>query len=239
MESKLELAILPQPTESTCGPTCLHAVYNYYGDRMDLDSLVGEVNQLEDGGTMAVMLGVHALQRGYKATIYTYNLRVFDPSWFRSPEIDIPAKLREQLKVKKKKRLDFATHGYLEFFNLGGKLLFEDLTPKLIRRFLNEGIPIITGLSATYLYHDMRELPNCEYDDLRGEPAGHFVLLSGYHKENRTVLLADPLAPNPVRGKEQYYEVGIERLIGAIFLGILTYDANLLIIEPQEEGEHS
>ncbi|HMX62509.1 MAG TPA: cysteine peptidase family C39 domain-containing protein, partial [Candidatus Sumerlaeota bacterium] len=131
MESKLELAILPQPTESTCGPTCLHAVYNYYGDRMDLDSLVGEVNQLEDGGTMAVMLGVHALQRGYKATIYTYNLRVFDPSWFRSPEIDIPAKLREQLKVKKKKRLDFATHGYLEFFNLGGKLLFEDLTPKL------------------------------------------------------------------------------------------------------------
>ncbi|MCC6547702.1 peptidase-C39 like family protein [Candidatus Sumerlaeota bacterium] len=239
MESKLELAILPQPTESTCGPTCLHAVYNFYGDSLDLDSLVGEVSQLEEGGTMAVMLGVHALQRGYKATIYTYNLHVFDPSWFRSRDEDIPAKLREQLKVKRRRRLDFATHGYLEFFNLGGVLKFEDLTPKLIRKYLNERKPIITGLSATYLYHDMRELPNCEYDDLRGEPAGHFVLLSGYHKENRTVSVADPLAPNPVRGVEQYYEVGIERVIGAIFLGILTYDANLLIIEPHEEGEHS
>ncbi|MEO8376080.1 MAG: C39 family peptidase [Candidatus Sumerlaeota bacterium] len=234
MEAKLELAILPQPTESTCGPTCLHAVYRYYGDELSLDTIVGEVSQLDEGGTMAMMLAIHALQRGYKATIYTYNMRVFDPSWFRNPDTDIPGKLREQLKVKKKKRLDFATQGYLEFFNLGGKLKFEDLTPKLIRKFLNEGRPIITGLSATYLYHDMREMPDCTYDDLRGEPAGHFVLLSGYHKEARTVSLADPLAPNPVRGDVQYYEVGIERVIGAIFLGILTYDANLLIIEPDE-----
>jgi hypothetical protein len=35
--------------------------------------------------------------------------------------------------------------------------------------------------------------------------------------------------PNPL--KSQYYNVSFERLIQAILLGIVTYDANLLIIE--------
>lgn len=235
MDTKLEFQILAQPDESTCGPTCLHALYRYYGENDSLPQIISEVNQLEEGGTMGVMLAVHALRRGYTAKIYTYNMRVFDPSWFKNPETDIPAKLEQQLKIKKQKnRLQFATGGYLEFFKLGGKLLFQDLTPKLIRKYLNMDIPILTGLSSTYLYHDMRELPNTEYDDLRGEPSGHFVVLSGYHKEDRVVRVADPLSPNPWRGSEQYYDVPIERVIGAIFLGILTYDCNLVIIEPDD-----
>jgi hypothetical protein len=36
------------------------------------------------------------------------------------------------------------------------------------------------------------------------------------------------------RGKGQLYSVGFGRLINSIMLGILTYDANLLIIEPKK-----
>ena len=43
--------------------------------------------------------------------------------------------------------------------------------------------------------------------------------------------VADPYQPNPA--KERYYEVGINRLICSILLGVLTYDANLLVISPQ------
>ena len=32
VEAKLHLDILPQPDDSTCGPTYLHAVYRYWGD---------------------------------------------------------------------------------------------------------------------------------------------------------------------------------------------------------------
>jgi hypothetical protein len=44
-------------------------------------------------------------------------------------------------------------------------------------------------------------------------------------------MIADPLRPNPV-SDSRYYEAPIDRVVGAILLGILTYDANLLIIEP-------
>ena len=84
MTSKMHFAleILPQPDQFTCGPTCLQAVYRYFGDSVPLPKVIDEIPQLEDGGTLAVVMACHALARGYQATIYTYNVNVFDPTWF-------------------------------------------------------------------------------------------------------------------------------------------------------------
>jgi hypothetical protein len=66
-----------------------------------------------------------------------------------------------------------------------------------------------------------------------GLPAGHFVVLSGYRETSREVRVADPWHPNPV-SKEGQYWVGMSRLVNSILLGILTYDANLLIIDKKK-----
>ncbi len=182
------------------------------------------------------MLGCHALKRGYQAKIYTYNLQVFDPVWFQN-KTDIPSKLSKQIKHKTNRRLRTSTNAYLEFFKLGGKVLFEDLTPSLIRKYLNRSTPILTGLSSTYLYHSARErVSDCKEDDIQGEPTGHFVILCGYDKEKKSVLVADPYKHNPLSDK-QLYPVHAHRLIGAILLGIVTYDANLLIIERTKDAK--
>ena len=47
------------------------------------------------------------------------------------------------------------------------------------------------------------------------------------------MYVADPVEPNPL-GKDKLYSVGFGRLINSIMLGILTYDANLLVIEPKK-----
>jgi hypothetical protein len=233
METRITLEMLPQPCETTCGPTCLHAVYRFYEDDISLPRVIAEVESLEDGGTLDVLLACHALRRGYRATITTYNLEVFDPTWFRPVTADLRAKLRLQAKAKKKKKLAFATRAYLEFLDLGGRLQFKDLTAGLLRTSLKQGKPILCGLSATYLYRCAREIgPQQDYDDVRGFPSGHFVVLSGYDMVQRTVLVTDPLLQNPM-DKGHYYEVGIDRLICSILLGVLTYDANLLVIEPK------
>jgi len=238
MKPPLQLDILPQPDDTTCGPTCLHAVYRYYGEDLPLDRVITEARSLEGGGTLAVFLACHALRRGFRARIYTYNLQVFDPTWFVPERRDLRERLRAQLQYKDTPRLRTATQGYLEFLELGGELRYEELTTKLIRRYLKRETPILTGLSATYLYQSAREYgPLDEHDDLRGEPAGHFVVLSGYKKKARLVAIADPLHPNPL-APSQYYEVAIDRVLSAILLGVLTHDANLLVIE-SPRGRHS
>ena len=233
MELRLRLDMLAQPDETTCGPTCLHSVYRFYGEEVPLQRMIDEVPRLEEGGTLAVHLACHALKRGYSAAIYTYNLQVFDPTWFLPGAPDMRQRLEAQMQSKQSKKLRIATHAYLEFLDLGGHLRFEDLTAGLVWRYLNRGIPILTGLSATYLYRSAREKgARMDYDDIAGEPSGHFVVLCGYDREERSVLIADPLLPNPVSETNQYV-VNIDRLVCSILLGILTYDDNLLIIKPR------
>jgi hypothetical protein len=235
MKALLPLDIAPQPDEITCGPTCLQAIYSYYNDPISLEQTIAEVPMLEGGGTLAVLLANHALRRGYRATIYTYKLQLFDPTWVDLPAPALTNKLRLQAACKKDPKLLTATDAYLQFLELGGQLRAKDLNGSLLRGFLNQGVPIITGLSATYLYRSAREYgSNCDYDDVRGEPSGHFVVLYGYDREARTVHIADPLKSNPMTGT-QNYTASIDRVINAILLGVLTYDANLLIIQPAKE----
>jgi hypothetical protein len=227
----LRVPLQTQPTDTSCGPTCLQAVYAYYGDEIPLRELMTEVGSLETGGTFATMLGLHALQRGYKATIYTFNLRVFDPTWFPAKRKRLLKKLHEQVRVRHGKRR-LAAQSYVEFLERGGELRFEDLTGALIRRYLRRQQPILTGLSATFLYRCPREIPEtCADDDVNGEPLGHFVILSGYDSRRRLVSVADPFEANPLSA-DRSYEVSMERLINAILLGVLTYDGNLLMVRP-------
>lgn len=228
----LGFVVEQQPDDVTCGPACLHGVYRHYGDELPLEEIVADVHTLEQGGTLDVFLANHALKRGYDATILTYNLDVFDPSWFALPNEAIRERLAAQAKVKPWSRLQIATRGYDEFLRLGGKLELLDLEPSLLRRYIDRG-PVITGLSATYLYRAVRDIPETNVDDdVRGEPVGHFVVLTGHRRGAREILIADPLETNPLV-RTRYYAVQVQRLIGAILLGVMTYDANLLVIEPK------
>lgn len=229
--ARLALKILTQPNDTTCGPTCLHAVYEYYGEPVPLERIIEEVPALQEGGTLAVFLACHALRRGFKATILTYNLDLFDPTWFDLPAGKLAGKLQQQMEAKPNPKLRLATEGFLEYLQLGGEVRFEDLTSRVVRRYLKRGQPILTGLSATYMYRTAREFgPHCDYDDVLGEPSGHFVLLCGYDPGKREVLVADPLDPNPLSDRH-IYPIGMDRVLGAIMLGIVTYDANLLVLE--------
>ena len=228
---RLPVEILAQPDELTCGPTCLHAVYRYWDDDEPLAGVIARTQRYEHGGTFAVFLACDALRKGYRATIYTYNVTVFDPTWFARPGANIAERLERQREAKSDARLQHATQGYLDFLRLGGTLRFVDLSRYLIRGILRRKLPIITGLSSTYLYRTAREYgPDDVPDDVRGWPAGHFVVIAGYDRPARKFLVADPYAKNPYSPK--IYWLNVDRVVGAVLLGIVTHDANLLVIHP-------
>ena len=221
-----------QPDDTTCGPTCLHAVYRHFGDEADLDELLSQVPSLEGGGTLGVLLACHALARGYQVRIMTWNLQIFDPTWFEEDAPPMRERLLARAEAKGDPKLAFSCRAYVEFLDAGGKLEFTDLEPALLRHFLKRGLPVLTGLSASFLYREARERgEDNQPDDVAGDPAGHFVVLTGYRPVTREVLVSDPLHPNPL-AKVHTYPVPIQRVIGAIYLGVLTHDANMVVLEP-------
>ncbi len=231
--TELSFDISAQPDLTTCGPTCLQAVYRYFDDPISLEQVIDQARALETGGTLGALLGVHALRRGYRAVLYSYNLEVFDPTWFRLTRREMAERMRRRIAAKPDRpRLETATRAYLEFLELGGEIRCVDLSPKLIRRLLDDECPVLTGLSATWLYNESREVGETNTpDDISGEPAGHFVVLCGYDWRSAKVSVADPLQPNAL-AEDGLYAVPMHRLITAVLLGVLTYDANFLQIRP-------
>lgn len=120
MGVQLNLRMLDQPDDDSCGPTCLHAVYQYYGASESLHGIISEIESLDKGGTLGVVLANHALQKGYKVTLFTYNLMIFDPTWF-SRGTDLAAKLEQRYKFTKKRKQKFAIRQYRQFLRNGGK----------------------------------------------------------------------------------------------------------------------
>jgi hypothetical protein len=151
----------------------------------------------------------------------------------RFPQVDLVDKLKRQIQVKEGRKLQLACRAYAKFISAGGEIRMHDLNKALLRHFLAQELPILTGLSSTYLYLAARERQrDMKPDDLRGTPTGHFVVLCGEKPPpKKLVRVADPYLPNPF-AKDHYYDVSFDRLICAILLGVLTYDANLLIIYP-------
>ena len=223
--------IKPQPTESSCGSTCLQAIYAYHNNAITLDKIMSEIVELKTGGVLGAQLGIHALDQGYRAQIYTHNLRVFDPTWFQLTRDQLLQKLTLQIDVNKSERITIASALYHEFILKGGEVLLETLSPLFLRDLLVKNGPIITGLSSTYLYRSKREFGDlCDYDDVRGEPQGHFVVITGMSQDGQTALIADPHEHNPV-GDGQMYSVSTIELINSILTGVITYDANLIVIQ--------
>ncbi|MCX7116205.1 MAG: peptidase-C39 like family protein [Gammaproteobacteria bacterium] len=235
----IPLQIRTQPDDETCGPTSLHAIYQHYGLPISLEQIIQEVERSVSGGTLAPLLGKHALHNQFACTLYVNNLNLFDPTWFENehtPASFLIKKLRAQRAYQRGRATIQASHAYENFLEMGGCIRFRTLNISLFKKYFEQNIPILTGLSATYLYQCAREWTTpegeCVYDDVRGAPCGHFVVLCGYDEKKRLVVVADPHRENPI-SHNNYYKVSISRLINAIMLGVYTFDANLLVIQPQ------
>lgn len=220
-----------QPSPTTCGQTCLHAIYDWYDKEVTLEQVVEAVPTLHEGGTLAVHLGLDALTRGYKSKLYSCNLRVLDPTWFPSKRNLLIEKLADSRQVRTNKKEKIELEALEAFVRHGGKLTMEALTRNLLRKHLKRKEPLLTGLSSTFLYGDKREIPDTgKPDDLAGKPEGHFVVLHGFDQTSNRVTVHDPYPHTPF-GVDHCYPIHIDRLINAILLGVLTHDANILVIQ--------
>jgi hypothetical protein len=228
-----------QPDDVTCGPTCLRKVYNFFGVDVELTEVLGELDRNEDGGTLAVFLGISAISRGFHARIYSYDLRIFDPTWSSLETDELLEKLHLRIPHLKTAKAIRAAKAYLRFLEQGGRIAFDELNPTLLKRILDRNRPVLAGLSATHLYRMSRERHEPETgalvdDDVAGEPVGHFVVIVGYEHWGRRFSVRDPSAHVPLSADGRQV-VDAHRLINAILLGDLTYDAVLLELWPTRQ----
>ncbi|HEU0052690.1 MAG TPA: hypothetical protein VFQ39_05915, partial [Longimicrobium sp.] len=125
-----------QPDDVTCGPTCLRKVYHFYGLEVEVEDVIGELERNEDGGTLAVYLGISALRRGYRARIFSYDLRIFDPTWADLPPATLAEKIHARFPYLRDAKRLAAARAYIRFLEMGGEMAFAELTPGLLKEII-------------------------------------------------------------------------------------------------------
>ncbi len=228
-----ELAVqrMIQPDLVSCGPTCLYQVARYHGDSRSLSEFLRKVKRNPDGGTLAVYIGNAAIELGYRATLYPFGVRVFDPTWWELPKAQLRERLARRMLLRPHAEHDMYL-AWQEFLDRGGKISFHELTPELLVRSIDAGHPLIGGMSATWFYREPREMPeDGREDDVAGEPSGHFVVIAGYSGGGLHFHVRDP-HPEVADGGGRH-PVAAARLTTAILLGDTTHDAVLLEVAPR------
>lgn len=211
-----------QPTDESCGPTALDAVYRHYGEDFGLSTLVAEVGTTIGGGTTAAMLGIDAISRGFSAAIRDFSPGLFDPSWDGLPVDRLYGKLSESAatSVGKKRQV---LESYMTFIEAGGLIDLGPWEPGILLEELRHG-PAICGLCCNSLYRSPRERfvdGKCIVDDLRGGPCGHFVVTE--LADNGRIAVHDPWDADVTVMDES-------RLAMAILLGSTTLDSYVLAV---------
>ena len=105
------------PDDVTCGPTCQNKVYHFYRRDVPLEEVSKGIDRDQEGGTLAVNLGLAALGRGFHARIFSYNLRLFDPSWAGLRRDALAEKLRLRIPHLREEKSVRAAKAYVEYLD--------------------------------------------------------------------------------------------------------------------------
>jgi hypothetical protein len=222
---------LAQQDEVSCGAACLAQVLHYYGIEASQTELAERIRRTEEGGTLAVFIGLLAQDLGLRVRLHPLGLRHFDPTWWNLSRRAILQKLTARGEAL---GMSEELEGWITLLERGGKVGFGPLERQRLVRILARHRPVIAGLSATWLYRETRHDPSTNQpDDVAGQPVGHFVVVTGYERRGRRFLINDPYPDIPL-GAEGVYTLPARRLITAILMGDATRDAVLLEIWPKD-----
>lgn len=213
------MEILKQPTDDTCGATTLHAMYQHLGLDVPIDILVNTITQFPNGGTADAYLAMDALERGLKVSVYTSNIRVFDPSWIGLPQEQLADRLHKFSEyIKDKDEIVSQIAGLFSMFiRKGGRVNINIDDMGSLKAVLKHG-PVIAGVSYDWLMCEERE---------NGGLTGHFIVVDSYDEESDTFTISDPWD-----GKNgQHYKVRYDLMNKALLLGTLTNDGSFIRIE--------
>lgn len=179
-------------------------------------------------GTFMPYLGLYAMNAGFKSTITTHNINVFDPTWFKLSTKEINSKLERRSKEKDvPHEYQKESVAYSKYLAAGGGLKFDYIRPELLIKNLDQKKPIILDVCSTMLHikHRKNRVAD-EYSDVSGMPMYHAIVVSGFVKgqsaKDDKFIIVDPSSK---RG-------GIKE-VSSDFLIMTAHEAsnNMLVIE--------
>ncbi len=196
----------------SCGPVCLLNVYRYFGIKTELKDILKELRIDDKTTTYPAQLASHLLSNGLKTVFINTNPFVVSPSWKNIRNKELVQKLTKWLKKNKKGRWEKSAKYLLKYLKKGGEIKICDLSTKMIDEYMAEGYLLICCLEESWIWGERKIKGTNKFDDIKGEPRGHFIIL--YDKEGEDYLVSDPY-PTGLKNRNGLYKLDKNKLLAA------------------------
>ncbi|MFH0836749.1 MAG: C39 family peptidase [Candidatus Aenigmatarchaeota archaeon] len=213
MKIRLKIPYCKQK-EMTCGPSCLQQIFAYHGKIVDLDDIIKILDKKKGfvlTGTSTWHLGFCADAFGYKSDVISYDVNIIDPTWMKLSKKELVKKITKRIILEKLSFSKTRLMAMQDYILYGGSYSFTMPSKDILLKYLKKKIPVIIRLCSTLLYNNSRiDWNSCKFNDIKGYPFGHYVVVSGY--ENGHFIITDPSA---IRGGT--YKVDENKLLFSWF----------------------
>lgn len=169
---KFDVPLLKQPTNKTCGNTCLRIVLSYYGYEISEETISKSIGKDNKGETWLTELGWFAKTLALKPTCYAYNLYLTNPSKdkYLLPRA-LANKFERQRKNLKDKWFSGLAKSTAKAVRSGVSYIIKKPDKELFKSYLRQSVPLILSVNYISLY------------DKQGDPfEGHDIVLNGFEK---------------------------------------------------------
>jgi len=207
-----------------CGPVCLLNVYNHFKIKTSLEKIMTELNVTEENPTHLPQLARHLANNKLKTLFISSNPHTVSPNWKGKNKDAIIPMLKEWILLNYNHEWQRAALFLLFYLQEGGEILITDMTTEIIDKYLALGYIIVTCLEQSWLWDKRKILGKQEYDDVKGNARGHFVII--YGEENNKYLVSDPF-PTRLKEREGIYSVSKDTML----VSTLTWGAQILAIK--------
>ena len=201
--------------DSTCGPSCLVAIYESLGEKVDKQTILNELNISDSDYTYLPQIARHMLKRNLEIKLISPNSYVFSPEWAQLSREQVITELRDWIVLNAKNEWLLTAIHSLFFLEEGGTVEITDLTTELLDSHLDAGWSLLCLVEPSWLWGKRKIAKKAEYDSVRGNADGHFIVV--YDRTETEYIISDPY-PTSLPGKEHTYQVDKARLITATYL---------------------
>ncbi|MBD3280341.1 hypothetical protein GF389_02360 [Candidatus Dojkabacteria bacterium] len=201
---------------NVCGPLCLVNIFENLGDKALVEDIMEDLGVTENEITYLPQLALYAHKNNLKIKYLQSNPREISPNWkgLESDKyLETLKKFQEEMDKESiwKKNLKFL----IEYIEAGGEIEVDDLSREKISQYLAEGYVVLAAVEQTWLWGKRKVKGKIEYDDLKGKPSGHFVVI--YKEDGDDFLVSDPY-PTGLEGKEGLYRVSKDTMLVSILV---------------------
>jgi len=224
---------------SECMQTAATQLLTFFDPTVQLDDVINAVPlYIENGekiGTSPGHLAAYFAQQGYKTTVYTFDVELFDCSWNDLTPAEVITQIKKRAEyIPSNSWLAAYKHvlidGWELFVKSGGNFALPILSVELLYNLLAND-PYLLMLNSTYLNHQAKsryDKPSDKMipDSLKGRSTTHTVVCAGY-KDNK-FLIVDP---DPPKGINHHRWITQDHLIASIMSAQTESDNMLITIE--------